>query len=67
MLSVTQCLLADGFEGCATLKFDNVEVPVENVVGELNKGFRLVMTCEYHSRRRCLDLNGPRHDTTRNG
>lgn len=38
-------MLANGFEGCASLKFDNVEVPVGNIVGEVNRGFRLIMTC----------------------
>lgn len=40
------CVLANSFEGCASLTFDNVEVPVGNTVGEVNRGFRLIMTCE---------------------
>ncbi|KAG8165062.1 hypothetical protein KVR01_005337 [Diaporthe batatas] len=36
--------------GCASLKFDNVEVPVGNIIGEVNRGFKLVMTCFNHER-----------------
>lgn len=36
--------------GCASLKFDNVEVPVGNIVGEVNRGFRLIMTSFNHER-----------------
>ncbi|KAB8075705.1 acyl-CoA dehydrogenase/oxidase [Aspergillus leporis] len=36
--------------GCATLKFDNVEVPAENLIGNLNEGFKLIMSSLNHER-----------------
>ncbi|EAW13523.1 acyl-CoA dehydrogenase family protein [Aspergillus clavatus NRRL 1] len=36
--------------GCAALKFDNVEVPAENLLGNLNEGFQLIMSSLNHER-----------------
>lgn len=33
--------------GSTFIEFDNVEIPVENLVGEENQGFRYIMSCEF--------------------
>ncbi|ORY67542.1 acyl-CoA dehydrogenase [Pseudomassariella vexata] len=36
--------------GCASLNFKNVEVPVANLIGKLNEGFKLIMSSFNHER-----------------
>ncbi|KAI1374310.1 acyl-CoA dehydrogenase [Hypoxylon crocopeplum] len=36
--------------GCATLEFNNVEVPAENLIGNLDEGFKLIMASFNHER-----------------